>query len=135
MSDRGQNLRLHPDMGTVAAVDGMLNPGMPMVTAAAYANNFAGTTATTLFDIDVASDKLVIQAPPNDGTLTEVGLLGVPADAANGFDIGGASGKAYAILTAGGTTKLYSINTGTGAASPLSNFSTSVSGFTIGLGF
>lgn len=135
VSDAGQNLRLHPDLGTVAAVDGMLNPGTPMVTAAAYANNFAGTTATTLFDIDVAADKLLIQAPPNDGTLTEVGLLGVNVDAANGFDIGGASGKAYAVLTSGGTTKIYTINTGTGAAMPLSNFSTTVSGFTVGLGF
>jgi hypothetical protein len=135
VSDAGQNLRLHPDLGTVAAVDGMLNPGTPMVTAAAYANNFAGTTATTLFDIDVASDKLLIQAPPNDGTLTAVGDLGINIEAANGFDIGGTSGKAYAILTSGGTTKLYSINTGTGAASGLSNFSTPVNGFAIGLGF
>ena len=40
----GLNLRLHPETGVVAAVDGSLNPGMPSITASAYTNNYAGAT-------------------------------------------------------------------------------------------
>lgn len=135
VSDAGQNLRLHPDLGTVVFTDDMLNPGTPMVTAAAYTNNFAGATTTTLFDIDTNTDKLLIQAPPNDGVLTEVGSLGINATAANGFDIGGTSGIAYAILTTENGTRIYSINTSTGVAKSMSNFPATVNGFAIGLGF
>ncbi len=35
----GQNLRLNPETGTVAATDLPLNPGTPMIAAAAYSNN------------------------------------------------------------------------------------------------
>jgi hypothetical protein len=135
VSDRGQNLRLHPDLGTVAFVDGNLKPGTPTISAAAYTNNFAGTTTTTLFVIDHATDKLFIQNPPNDGTLVEVGSLGINIEAANGFDIGSNSGIAYAILQVGTTQALYSINLTTGAATKLNDFSRPVRGFTIGLGF
>ncbi|HXH99289.1 MAG TPA: DUF4394 domain-containing protein, partial [Sphingobacteriaceae bacterium] len=135
VSDRGQNLRLHPDLGTVAFVDGNLNPGTPTISAAAYTNNFAGTTTTTLFVINHATDKLFIQNPPNAGTLVEVGSLGINIEAANGFDIGSTSGIAYAILQVGATQGLYSINLTTGAATKLNDFSKPVRGFTIGLGF
>lgn len=135
VSDRGQNLRLHPDLGTVAFVDGNLNPGTPTISAAAYTNNFAGTTTTTLFVINHATDKLFIQNPPNAGTLVEVGSLGINIEAANGFDIGSTSGIAYAILQVGATQALYSINLTTGAATKLNDFSRPVRGFTIGLGF
>jgi hypothetical protein len=135
ISNTGQNLRLDPNTGLLAASDGGLNPGMPSISAAAYTNNFAGTTSTALFDIDFASDKLYKQDPPNMGTLVEIGALGVNVDAANGFDIGGTSGTAYAILTVGGTTKVYTINLTTGAATAGVDFSKSVKGFALGLGF
>lgn len=134
VSNTGQNLRVNPADG-VAIVDLALNPGMPMVTGAAYANNFAGTTATTLFDLDVTTDKLYKQLPPNNGTLVEVGSLGVDVEAATGFDIGGTSGKAYALLTTAGTTHLYHVNTDTGAAMALGTFPETAYGFTVGLGF
>jgi hypothetical protein len=134
VSNTGQNLRVNPADGSVT-VDGALNPGTPMITAAAYTNNFAGTTTTQLFDIDTNTDKLYLQNPPNNGTLVEVGSLGVNAEASNGFDIGGTSKKAWAILTVGGVTKLYSINTTTGSATASGDLSTMVTGFTIGLGF
>lgn len=134
VSNLGENLRVNPADG-VAVVDGTLNPGTPAVTAAAYTNNFAGATATMLFDIDVKTDKLVKQMPPNDGTLVEVGALGVDAGAANGFDIGGTSGKAFAILTSGSTTKIYSVNLDSGAATAVADFPKPVSGMTLGLGF
>jgi hypothetical protein len=108
---------------------------MPSITAAAYTNNFAGTNSTTLFDIDTQTDQLMIQNPPNAGTLVPVGSLGLNAEAANGFDIGGTSGVAYAILTTPGNTGLYRINLGTGAATLVSPFNTQVTGFTVGLGF
>lgn len=136
VSNTGQNLRLNPNDGALAATDGMLNPGTPTVTAAAYTNNFAGATTTVLFDIDVNTDRLFTQIPPNDGTLVGVGTgLGVNIDAANGFDIGGTSGMAYAILTSSNTTKIYQINLTTGLATAVADFPKQVRGFALGLGF
>ena len=134
ISNTGQNLRVNPATGAVT-VDGALNPLTTGISAAAYTNNFAGTLATMLLDIDVNTDKLYQQNPPNSGTLVEIGNLGVNADAATGFDIGGATGTAYAILTSGGATNLYEINTTSGAASVKGSFTLPVTGFTIGLGF
>lgn len=135
VSNTGQNLRLHPDNGTVAAVDGILSPGTPAITGAAYTNNFAGATTTVLYDIDTQTSRLYKQDPPNNGTLVDVGPLGVTATAGNGFDIGSTSGIAYALLTVGGTTKVYTINLTTGTASPGATLAGSVKAFTIGLGF
>lgn len=139
VSNTGQNLRFNPADNTVIN-DGILNFGMvsmnvPMVTAAAYSNNFAGTTTTTLFDIETTTDKLYRQVPPNSGGLVEIGSLGVNVDANNGFDIGGMSGAAWALLTSSGTTKLYMINLSTGAATASGDFNSTVNGFTVGLGF
>lgn len=135
VSNAGQNIRLHPETGAVAAVDAALNPGTPSVTAAAYTNNFAGATTTTLFDIDTNTDKLYRQDPPNNGTLVEMGALGIDADASNGFDIGGMSGKAWAILKTAAGNKIYSINLMTGVATPSVDFPKTVKGFAVGLGF
>jgi len=119
VSNTGQNLRLNPNDGSLTATDGTLNPGTPQVTAAAYTNSFAGTTATTLYDIDSGSDTLFIQNPPNAGTLVPVGALGVNVTAANGFDIAPGSNTALAALQIDGetTSKLFSIDLSTGAAS------------------
>ncbi|MES2268572.1 MAG: DUF4394 domain-containing protein [Bacteroidota bacterium] len=135
VSNTGQNLRVNPNDGLVAAVDGALSPGTPSVTAAAYTNNFAGATTTTLFDIDTQTNMLYKQDPPNAGTLVPVGSLGVTAMASNGFDIGGTSGTAYALLTVGGVTKIYTINLTTGAAIAGATLTGGVKAFTIGLGF
>lgn len=136
ISNTGQNLRYNPnDPSLPVLVDGNLNPGSPMITAAAYSNNFAGATSTMLFDIDANTDKLYLQNPPNTGGLVEIGKLNYNIDAANGFDIGGTSGTAWAILSAGNDAKLYTINTATGAATIKANFPAVVRGFTIGLGF
>ncbi len=116
VSNTGQNLRLHPDTGALAATDIALNPGTPSVSAAAYTNNFSGATTTTLYDIDTATDSLFIQNPPNNGTLVPVGALGVDATGVNGFDIASIGGTAFAVLNVGGTSRLYTINLMTGAA-------------------
>ncbi|MEO6151471.1 MAG: DUF4394 domain-containing protein [Mucilaginibacter sp.] len=135
ISNTGQNLRAHPETGVIAAVDAPLNPGTPSVTAAAYTNNFAGATTTVLFDIDSETNLLYKQDPPNNGTLVTVGPLNVDVTAANGFDIGSTSGFGYAMLTTSAGVKFYSIDLNTGRATAGAAFTSTVRGFTIGLGF
>ena len=135
VSNTGQNLRLHPDLGTVAAVDTNLNPGTPFVTGAAYTNNFVGTTTTALFVIDSQTDALFRQDPPNNGTLVSIGSLGINVDADSGFDIGGNSGNAFALLKVNNVTGIYSINTVTGAATKVADLNIQATAMAVGLGF
>ena len=120
IGNTGQSLRINVDTGATTT-DGAINRAglAPVVTAAAYTNSYAGTTATQLFDIDTTSASLALQNPPNDGTLVNVGLLNVAVAGDAGFDIaGGANGLALAALrtTAGGPSALYRIDLATGAA-------------------
>lgn len=122
IGNTGQSLRINVDTGATTT-DGAINRAgaAPTVTAAAYSNSFAGTTATMLFDIDTASAALALQNPPNDGTLVNVGALGVAVAGDVGFDIaGGANGLALAALrtSATGPSSLYRIDLATGAAVP-----------------
>ena len=119
VSNTGQNLRLNPNDGTLAATDGTLNPGTPNITSAAYTNSFAGATATTLYDIDSGTDALYIQNPPNNGSLVLVGALGFNITDTNGFEIAAGSNTAFAALQVNGETasKLFAINLSTGTAS------------------
>jgi hypothetical protein len=135
VSNLGQNLRLNPNDGTAAATDVAMNPGTPMVSAVAYTNNFPGATTTTLFDIDPSTDKLYTQNPPNNGTLVETGSLGIDVGTDNGFDIGGTSNKAWALVTVGGSTKIYSISLTNGTATEVTTFPNAVKGFAVGTGF
>lgn len=134
VSSTGLNLRVNPADGSLT-VDGAITPVNSAITAVAYTNNFAGTTTTVLFDVDSQTDRLFKQDPPNNGTLVDVGALGVNVEASNGFDIGGTSGTAFGIFTVSGVQKMYTINLTTGAAAAGSNFPQSVRGFTMGLGF
>jgi hypothetical protein len=128
-SDAEQNLRLNPDNGTVAGVDTNLayvpgDPGAgtnPSVAGSAYTNSFAGATATTLYDIDNARHALVIQNPPNNGTLTTVGALGTSNNAV-AFDIGEGN-VAYAVLNGEQNRQgLYRIDLSNGHATQATNF-------------
>ena len=127
-SDAGQNLRLHPVTGALVFTDGNLaydvgdpNAGAkPNVVGSAYTNSFSGTLTTTLYDIDSALDILVIQNPPNVGTLTTVGKLGFDTSDLVGFDIFFFGNQAFASLTAvGGLSSLFSINLVNGAATQI----------------
>ena len=116
ISNTGQNLRFNPIDFSVL-LDGNLNPGSPAIAAAAYSNNFAGTTSTTLYAIDSASSQLVKINPPNNGTIVPVGSLGIAISGVNGFDIGGTTGTAYTLFKAeNNRSRLYIINTTTGLA-------------------
>jgi hypothetical protein len=125
VSEDGTNLRVVPTTAQVVA-DTALNPGSPHVVGVAYTNSFAGATTTTLYDIDLTSDRVLTQNPPNNGTLIDVGALGVAASDTLGFEIASlaAVDYAYAGLTVGGSTGLYTINLGNGAASLLGNIGT-----------
>ncbi len=128
-TDAGQDLRLLPTTGAVAAVDAVLayrtgDAGFgiaPAIGGTAYTNSVAGATSTELYAIDATRDVLVELANPNDGQLTTVGPLGVNTDTSIGFDIGG--GEAYATLTSAGTTSstLYRMNLDTGRAIIIGN--------------
>ena len=128
-SDTEQNLRLHPDTGAIAAVDTALayatgdpNVGQnPNVVGSAYTNNVAGATTTLLYNLDSGRDVLVTQNPPNNGTLNTVGALGVDTSDVVGFDITNPGGTAYAALAVAGSSRLYTINLTTGAATLVGN--------------
>jgi len=132
VSDTDQNIRLNPATGALAATDIVLSyaagdsgQGLnPNVVGSAYTSNFAGATLTTLYGIDVTRDVLVIQTPPNNGTLTTIGGLNIDASAVLGFDMltGGGVDVPYAVLQVGGVSGLYRINLQTGGATLVGNF-------------
>jgi hypothetical protein len=116
-----------PD-GTLAFAAGDPNAGQnPNIVGSAYTNNFAGSTATTLYGIDSNLNALVTQGTavgvtpvvsPNTGQLFTVGSLGVTTTSMVGFDIAPVTNAAFASLTPPGsmTSNLYTINLTTGAA-------------------
>jgi len=137
ISDLGQNLRVNVDTGAATEDLDLVYPGMMPtpgvgVTGAAYTNNdLDATTATTLYDIDATMDQVVIQSPPNNGSLAASGKLGLDAAGDVGFDI-------YSIVRGGKTTdvkafaaiatdraRFYRINLITGRASLRGTFTQS----------
>ncbi|ATQ76844.1 DNA polymerase I [Massilia violaceinigra] len=123
ISNAGQSLRINVDTGATTT-DGSINRAgaNPVVTAGAYTNSFAGTSATMLFVADTSSDNLALQNPPNDGTLTNIGAFGLDVVGDASMDIaGGANGLVLAALrsTASGPSTLYRVDLATGAAVPV----------------
>ena len=134
VSDTGQNIRLNPITGAVAAVDTMLayasgdiNSGFsPTAVGAAYTNpDRDPATGTTLFDIDSALVILVLQNPPNAGILNTIGPLTIGVNDVAGFDISTTNTAYAAFIESGktrtkgrrcGTSSLATINLMTGAA-------------------
>ncbi|MBL7747416.1 MAG: DUF4394 domain-containing protein, partial [Chitinophagaceae bacterium] len=131
VTSAGQNLRLHPETGAVAATDMPLNPGSPAVVAVAYTNSVAGASATTLFDIDINTGKLFKQDPPNNGALVEVGSLGVSSGNESGFDISPDNMVALASFNISGNSVLHQIDLNTGKATSLGNISIPLIGLAI----
>lgn len=146
ISDNGQNLRHNLANGTTTEDTTLTTPPAAGpargVTAAAYTNNdLNADTATTLFDINTATDKAVIQSPANNGTLAPTGALGVDAGLNAGFDIFSdlTNGKttsvsAFATLTsASGSATLYSVNLFTGATASVGQFPLPITDIAIAL--
>lgn len=134
VTDLGQNLRINPETGETTSWDGSLNPGTPFVVGAAYTNNKAGATSTTLYGIDHNSQKLVKIVPPNNGTLVPVGPLGVIAAGEVGFDISSDNKALASLKVAGGKdyiNNLYYIDLKTGEANNLGKLAKPIIGLAI----
>lgn len=144
VSDRGLNLRLHPDTGAVVDSDtktdglqtdgalafdaGDINAGKPVgVVSAGYTYNKNDEKLTTNYAIDARQGLLLMQgtregvAPsvsPNTGRLFTVGSLKAGSFERASFDISDLDNTAYAALTPAGAraSVLYRIDLATGAA-------------------
>lgn len=139
VNENDANIRLNPNNGTLAGLDTTVTPGTSEIIGAAYDRNTdrqnANNIRTTLYVIDRNTGSLATLGgvdgtpSPNGGALTVVGSLGITLAAGfeGGFDIVEVSGiastannnglgVAYAALTVGTTTRLYTINLTTGAA-------------------
>jgi hypothetical protein len=122
VNDQDENARINPDTGALAGDDTNLTAGAT-VDAVAYLNPFAGTTSTTLYALNQATNSLATiggvngTPSPNLGAVNDIGPLGVTfAGSTTAFDI--ATGNtAYAVLRpAGGALTLYTVNLNTGTA-------------------
>ncbi|MBQ0847967.1 DUF4394 domain-containing protein [Streptomyces sp. BH-SS-21] len=147
ISNYGQNLRHNLNDGTTVADSALTVPPLTTaaqgVTAAGYTNNdLVGSTATTLFDIDTYNDQVVIQSPPNAGTLVPTGLLGFDAGVDAGLDIYSTltngkttSNDAFASLLPYGSTRafFYSVNVLTGEPTSIGQFPLNVTDIAISL--
>ncbi|MBC9228734.1 DUF4394 domain-containing protein [bacterium SPL81] len=135
ISNTGQNLRINVDTGDTIK-DGDINGASgAKVTAAAYTNSFktpVAALATELFDLDQTNKTLTKQNPPNNGTLSLIGSLGINLGTDNGFDIaGGDNGLALATVSGGSSPSvLYRIdlNSDTTITTPRANLAISVDG-------
>ena len=129
-----QNLRVNPNNGALAATDTDLGyPALPLglepVVSIAYDRNVAASATggiTTLYGISQSGSLVTIGGvnstpSPNAGQVFAVGVLGAtPDDEHIGFDVT-AQNNAYASMTVGGQTGLYSVNLATGAATLVGN--------------
>ncbi|MFD1514956.1 DUF4394 domain-containing protein [Halomarina rubra] len=120
-ADDGSIVRQDPD---TFYADGDANAGThPRLSAAGYTNSVRDPETTTLYDIDSDLDVLVQQNAnpdsPDTSALMTVGSLGVDVGAVNGFDVSGRDSTAYALLVVDGTSRLYTVDLATGAASPV----------------
>ncbi len=134
VTDLGQNLLINPTTGATAVVDGSLKPGTPFVVGSAYSNNKAGARSTTLYGIDLFSQKLVKQG--SNGSLVPVGSLRVNASGEVGFDIAPDQNVVLASMSVAGSNKayvnnLYYIDLGTGEANNLGKLAKPIIGLAI----
>lgn len=135
VSDTGQNLRLHPDTGAVAATDPPVQlptprPGAAAVVlaGAAYTYNKRDDKLTTNYAIDIANGWLLTQGSregvqpvvsPNTGQLAYLGELGTGALEDASFDIADINNAGLAVLRSAGRTRLYAVDLDTGRATLL----------------
>ena len=139
VNSAGQNFRINPNNGAFVDgtaggalnMDGGINGPTSGVQETAYTNNAANSTVTTQYTLDLTTDALCIQNPPNAGTQTLCQTLSSPVDAVLGFDIAPgvnvaaastpANGSGVAVLKLAGQTAetLAQVNLTTGAVASL----------------
>lgn len=129
VSDKGQNLRFHPDTGILAGTDNTLRyaendvqeADLATVGATAYTYNANNDQMTTAFAIDLRLGMLVRQGfqegrepvvSPNAGWLNTIAPLGTGPLERAAFDISMTNNKAFvaAQKKMDGTTRLYLVN-------------------------
>lgn len=132
VSDTGQNLRHNiddpagaPAAGVTVADSTLTVPPATTpaagVTAVAYTNDDKDpATATTLFDLNVATDQIQVQSPANAGLLAPTGSLGVDAKGDAGFDI--RANRGIATLKVDGRYRLYDVDLLSGDADRVGEF-------------
>jgi uncharacterized protein DUF4394 len=118
VSKDGQNLRINVDTGATTT-DAELNPGTPAISAAAYSNGFAAACRTRLYVIDTSANELLLQDPPNAGTLTKIAEIAAPAGSGDwaGFEIisdSDGSSSALALFPADQGTTIQDLDLATG---------------------
>ena len=127
VSDSGQNLRLHPDTGALAASDpGVRLPDVSVrLGGAAYTYNKNDEKLTTNFAVDLARGDLLVQGSregvtpavsPNTGSLTVVGRMGTGPLEDAAFDIADLNNAAYVAARTAGRTQLHVIDLESGRA-------------------
>ncbi|MEY3253708.1 MAG: hypothetical protein RL227_2681, partial [Pseudomonadota bacterium] len=133
VSETGQNLRLHPDTGALAATDPALAAATtggpaPRLAGAGYTYNKKNDKLTTNYALDIGRGWLVTQGSveaaepvvsPNTGRIFDVGALGTGAVDDAAFDIADTDNAALAALRQDGRTRLYRIDLATGRATLL----------------
>jgi len=125
----GRSLRINVDTGETAE-DGKLNFAagdanagkMPKVTAGGYVNSTPGPkpTSTALYEIDSGAKALVLQDPPNPGTLQTKAALKMPGRELRGLDIvTDAAGRHWGYAVNG--AKLYRMDIASGQIALVGN--------------
>ncbi len=120
VSDTGQNFRINVTNGETfidsnlafAPTDANFGTS-PVLVASAYTNSVAGATSTALYGLDLATQSLVLQNPPNAGTLTTVGSLNTIGFPEASFDIDPLTNQGFAVLNG---LEFSTINLATGLA-------------------
>jgi hypothetical protein len=114
------NHRVNLTSGAVM-VDGALHwgpdagvEGTPMIVATGYINNLGRPEGTAMYNLDGGMFGLTRQAPPNDGTNTPIGLLGVTPEGPLAFDVGTAEDGTNTAWVAAGLA-LHTVDLDTGA--------------------
>lgn len=126
VTNKGQNLRINPENGAVIATDATI-VGDVTLFGIAYHNSQAGAKTTTLYAIDTKGKKLYKQEPANEGKLVAIGNLDLDLGTNVSFDISADNLNSIAIGKVGDSTKLFTLNLVTGAATLKGRFPISAS--------
>ncbi|MES2909081.1 MAG: DUF4394 domain-containing protein [Pseudomonadota bacterium] len=116
IGSNNENSAVTVEDGTVVSNGPVSGTPTPLVKAAAYVNNFRGTTATSLLVIDQASSSLNVQNISSEpGKLTRLAALGIMLDPGSpvGFDISGRNNENQLLMArtaSAGAFTLYRVN-------------------------